>query len=432
MNENFLHYIWQYQLFDKKNLRSTQGEPIIIHKQGILNTNSGPDFTNAHIEIDGQLWVGTVEIHQKTSEWYQHGHQNDIHYNNVILHVVWEDDSLIINPDEKPLTTLILKGIVPYYLLENYSKINLKNPLFVPCEKIISKVSTPTWNHFSERLYIERLERKSKVTDELLLKTNNDWEWVAMQLIFKSFGGKINGLSFLEIAKHIPIKVLRNESTETLRLEALFLGIAGLLRGEHQDYYFKELQQIFQYQQHKYQLTEISSSPQFFRLRPPNFPNIRLVQLAQFFNNHHNWFQLLVNSDDISNINGLFKLNVTPYWLTHYVFDKTHSFKNKPLTPVGIYLIIVNAIIPLQFSYQKYLSKDTPEHLITWLNSIEAEHNSIVTRFSNLGLPIKNMLHSQAVLTLKDTYCEPKKCLQCEVGLDLLKNQSFIKSAQNT
>ncbi len=286
MNEDFLHYLWKYQLFDISKLRTTKDEPVFVIQTGIHNRNSGPDFLNAKIEIGNYTsissvpaWFGNIEIHLKSSDWYAHQHEKDANYDAVILHVVWEHDEDVFIKSNVAIPTLELKNIVPSSLLEKYRKLYQKPVKWIPCESELQYVDTFFVNHWLERLYIQRLERKSHQIQQLLSDSNNDWEAVLFQLLVKNFGLKVNGETFLKLSKSIPFSMIRKERNDVKKLSALLFGQAGFLNGSIEDSYHIELKKEYEYLRHKYQLTPLNKNEfLFFRMRPSNFPTIRISQ----------------------------------------------------------------------------------------------------------------------------------------------------------
>lgn len=421
MKESFLHYLWQYQLFTKSNILTTTKESVSVQKVGIHNSNSGPDFLEAKLQIGGQLWAGSVEIHLKSSDWYVHNHETDSSYDNVILHVVWEDDMPVFRKNNTPISTLELKGLVPKHIWDNYQDLFQKNNRWIACEDSIAKVDSFTWNNWLERLYIERLERKSIEIEKILQVSVNDWEAVLFQLLAKNFGLKVNGKSFLSMAESFDYAIIRKERGKANHLEALLMGQAGVLAEDKDEVYYNELQKIYQYQQHKYRLSTSLVEVQFFRLRPPNFPSIRIAQLANLFSNKENLFDVLMHSSDIDAYYSILQTQASRYWDTHYVFGKEAKKSIKRTTKFFIDLLIINTIIPLRFTYQKHIGKQDVETLFRIMQELKPEKNNIISKYSALGIKVKNAMDSQALLTLKNEYCQPLQCLECTVGLVVLK-----------
>lgn len=421
MKEDFLHYLWRFKKFDTLNLKTSNLEEITISKAGQYLQLAGPDFFNAQITIGNQKWAGNVEIHVKSSDWYVHHHEKDAGYENVILHVVWEHDTEIFRSDNSEIPVLELKNYVSPSILDNYQKL-VAPKSWIFCEKELIEIPEFLLKNWQERLFFERLERKSKPILELLEHTNNDWEAVLFQLLAKNFGLNTNGEIFLKIAQSIPFAVIRKESFEVENLEALLFGAAGLLDTEKEDVYFKDLKFRYFYLLHKYQIDKSCIEPvQFFKHRPDNFPTIRLSQLANLFHKQQNLFSKISDLNSLEAIYEIFRVSVTSYWETHYQFDKESPKKKKALSKSFMDLLILNTVIPLQFAYAKSQGKEVSEELITVLNDVEAEKNSIIEKFSSFGIKAKNAFETQSLLQLKNEYCSKNKCLDCAIGVELLK-----------
>lgn len=422
MKEDFLHYLWKFKNFETENLKTSNGEPLTIINSGSYLQTAGPDFFNAQITIGNQKWAGNIEIHLKSSDWYVHHHERDEAYDSVILHVVWEHDTEIFRKDNTEIPVLELKHYVSKKVLDNYT--SLKAPKsWIFCEKQLHSIDEFELKNWQERLFFERLERKSKQIEELLLKLGKDWEALLFCLLAKNFGLNTNGETFLRIAQSIPFSILRKESFELESLEALFFAKAGLLSVDKEDRYFKELRKRYVYMSQKYQMEEFISEPvQFFKHRPDNFPTIRLSQLANLYHSQQNLFSKLIQLNSIQGIYEIFKVSVSSYWQNHYQFDKESPKKKKALTKSFIDLLVINTIIPLQFSYAKSQGKEISEDVIQLMQQVVAEKNSVVTKFDSFGIPSKNALDTQSLLQLKNEYCDKGRCLECAIGTRLLKN----------
>jgi hypothetical protein len=422
MKEDFLHYLWKFKKFDTLNLKTSNQEEITISNVGQYLELAGPDFFNAQITIGNQKWAGNVEIHLKSSDWYVHHHEKDAGYENVILHVVWEHDSEIYRSNNTEIPVLELKNYVSTAIVNNYQKL-LAPKSWVFCEKQLKEIPQFTLINWQERLFFERLERKSKPILELLQSTNNDWEAVLFCLLAKNFGLNTNGDIFLKIAQSVPFSVIRKEFFEVENLEALLFGSAGLLDVEKEDNYFKDLKFRYFYLLHKYQIEKSSIEPvQFFKHRPDNFPTIRLSQLANLYHKQQNLFSKISELNSLEVIYEIFSVSVAPYWQTHYQFDKESPKKKKVLSQSFLDLIVLNTIIPLQFAYGKSQGKEVSEDLISILNDVKPEKNSIIEKFSSFGLKPKNAFETQSLLQLKNEYCNKSKCLDCAIGMELLKS----------
>ena len=369
MKEDFLHYLWKFKKFNFLKAETTAGENIKILNSGLHNVqNPGPDFFNAKIEIGNQLWAGNVEIHLKSSDWYAHHHERDAHYDNVILHVVWEDDVAVFRKDKTQIPTLQLKDWTLPEMLSNYKNLLEAPQKWINCESDFHQFTDFQLKNWLERLYVERLEQKSILIKKLLKETENNWEAVLFQLLAKNFGLNKNGKAFLAMAKSIPFSVVR-KIEEVEILEALYFGQANLLSQETDDSYFIQLQKEYEYLKHKFQLQANQQEVQFFRLRPPNFPTIRLSQLAQLYIHQKNLFSKIKAIQTLEEIYQLFEIETSSYWKNHYSFGKESKVTTKKLSKKFIDLLIINSIVPIKFAYQKSQGKVEVENLFHILES---------------------------------------------------------------
>ena len=422
MKEDFLHYLWKFKKFDTLNLKTFNGEAITIINVGQYLEMAGPDFFNAQIVIGDQKWAGNVEIHLKSSDWYVHHHERDEAYENVILHVVWEHDTEIFRSNNTEIPVLELKKYVDAATITNYKSL-MSPKTWIYCEKQLKEVKEFTLKNWQERLFFERLERKSNPIFELLKQTNNDWEAVLFCLLAKNFGLNTNGEIFLKIAQSIPFSIIRKESFEVENLEALLLGTAGLLDSEKEDNYYKDLKFRYFYLLHKYQIEKKLVEPvQFFKHRPDNFPTIRLSQLANLYHSRQNLFSIISTSNSVKSIYENFDVSTSDYWENHYQFDKESPKKKKKLSKSFVDLVLINTIVPIQFAYTKSQGKEISEALIQLLNEVAPEKNAILDKFSSFGIKSKNAFETQSLLQLKNEYCNKSRCLECAIGMELLKS----------
>ena len=422
MNEDFLHYVWLYKMFSKVDFKTTGNEHLSIIKSGLHNKNAGPDFLNAQLKIDGQTWIGNVEIHLKASDWYLHNHEKDLNYDAVILHVVWENDVAIYMKNNKPIPTLVLKNFIDETVLNKYKNLFLAPTAWLPCKNAISTVDKFIFNNWKERLFFDRLERKSEEINTLLQEKNNNFEAVLFQLLIKNFGLKVNGNSFLRLAKSIDYSVIKKLSFHANQLAALLFGQAGFLEEETEDEYQKELRKEYDYLKHKFKLNHIPKNEfSFFRMRPNNFPTIRIAQLVALFHKHQNLFSKLIAIDNLEEFYELFTIVVNPFWQTHYNFESISKKSSKKITTSFVDLLIINTIIPLKFLFQKSRGEVDEEFFLVLLKKMKPEKNSIISKFSEIGVSSKNALDTQALLELKNNYCAPKRCLECAIGNTILK-----------
>lgn len=421
MKEDFLHYLWKFKKFNTLNLKTFLGEEITILSSGQYLELAGPDFFNAHLIIGSQKWAGNVEIHLKSSDWYVHHHEKDDAYENVILHVVWEHDTDIFRKNNSEIPVLELKNYVEAETLTNYQTL-IAPKSWIYCENQIQDFDHFVLKNWLERLFFERLSRKSEPIFTLLNSTNYDWEAVLFCLLAKNFGLNTNGDIFLKIAQAIPFSVIRKESFEVENLEALLFGTAGLLDVEREDNYFKDLKFRYFYLLHKYQLNRSAIEPvQFFKHRPDNFPTIRLAQLANLYHNHQNLFAKISSFDTLKKCYDMFSIGTSDYWLKHYQFDRESPKKSKGMSKSFIDLLIINTIIPFQFAFAKSQGREIAEDLIAFLDQVPAEKNAIIDKFKSVQIESKSAFETQALLQLKNEYCNKSKCLECAIGTELLK-----------
>lgn len=422
MKEDFLHYVWRFTCFDVTQLQTTVGEPIVLIRSGDYLQLEGPDFFNAHLQIGSQKWVGNVEIHLRSSDWYAHHHERDSRYDNVILHVVWEHDSPVFRKDNSELPVLELKGIVAPDLIRNYEKLmERKEGLY--CAHSLPQLPQQLITFWLEKLYIERLEHKAAIILDLLAVYQNDWEAVLFVVLAKNFGLNSNGDAFAALAQSISFSIFRKEILEVHLVEALLLGQAGLIPEHPLDTYTVELQSWYDYLKVKYHLEPPEISVRFFKLRPDNFPTIRLVQLAMLYHRRKQLFQSVWEARTIHDFYMLFGVSTSAYWETHYQLDKSSRKRSKRVSEAFIQLLMINALIPIRFAYARYLGRPDAEAQMGLLHLIPPEQNAIIQKFKHWGVSAQDALQSQAILQLKQQYCDRKQCLNCAIGVELLKRK---------
>lgn len=426
MNERLLQFIWQFQYFNKNELTTTSGEVIQVIFPGQHNTNQGPDFLDAKIKIGKTIWAGTVELHVKTSDWTKHKHQNDSNYNNVILQVVWEDDVELnkkIAADQRSAAPVLeLNNRVSKILLQQYEEL-MNSSSFIPCERSISHVRDITWKSWKDRLLVERLLRKSKIAETYGQQNNHHWEEIFWWLLARNFGIKVNADAFEAIARSIPINILARHKSQIHQLEALLLGQAGLLDGKLNDDYPQLLQREYKFLKEKYRLKPIHQPIHFLRMRPGNFPTIRLAQLAMLITTSAHLFSKIKEATSLNDISKWFDVTANDYWHYHYQFDEMSSFKKKKPGEAMIANIIINTVAPVLFAYGNYHDENNyKQKALKWLEETAAEKNVITKGFQQLGIENKTAFDSQALIELKNEYCNNKRCLECGVGNSILKN----------
>jgi len=422
MKEDFLHYVWRFTCFDVTRLQTTFGEPIVLLRCGDYLQLEGPDFFNAHLQIGTQKWVGNVEIHLRSSDWYAHHHERDSRYDNVILHVVWEHDCPVFRKDNSELPVLELKGIVAPDLIRNYEKLMArKEGLY--CAHSLPQLPQQLIAFWLEKLYIERLEHKAAIILDLLAVYQNDWEAVLFIVLAKNFGLNSNGDAFAALAQSISFSIFRKEILEVHLVEALLLGQAGLIPEHPLDTYTVELQSWYDYLKVKYHLQPPEITVRFFKLRPDNFPTIRLAQLAMLYHQRKQLFQSVWEAQSIPDFYTLFGVSTSPYWETHYQLDKSSRKRSKRVSEAFIQLLIINALVPIRFAYAQFLGRPDAEAQMGLLHLIPPEQNGIVQKFKLWGISAQDALQSQAILQLKQQYCDRKQCLNCAIGVELLKRK---------
>jgi hypothetical protein len=417
MTERLLQFIWQFQYFNKGELQTAGGELLQVIFPGNINTNQGPDFLDARIKIASTEWAGNIELHIKSSDWKKHNHDGDKNYGNVILHVVWENDMT-----EKEIPVFELRNRVSRLLLQRYEELmNARG--FIPCEKMMATVKPVVLQSWKDRLLAERLIRKANLAGNYLRQNKQHWEETCWWMVARNFGMKINAESFEEMARTISINLLAKHKNQVHQLEALLLGQCGLLNGKYKEDYPVMLQKEYRFLKKKYNLQPVHQPVHFLRMRPGNFPTIRLAQLALLVSTSSHLFSKIKNTTSVKEMRNWFDVTANDYWHYHYRFDEESSFKKKRLGAAMLDNIIINSVCPLLFAYghfhkeQKYKDK-----ALQWLEEITGETNSITKGFQRLGIDNKNARDSQALIELKNEYCNKKHCLDCAIGNAVLKS----------
>lgn len=423
MDEIFLHYTWKYRLFESSKLLTTKGLQIELIKTGEHNHQSGPDFFNSHLKIDGITWVGNLEIHVNSSHWNLHKHQFDSAYNNVVLHVVYEHDAEIKNLLGQTIPTLELKGLIPLAQFQRYSQLK-ESKTSIACGTQISSLPSSLMFSWLQRLAIDRLEEKTKVISEILLDSNNDWDETFYKLLAKNFGFKINSFPFYLLAKNLPLKILLKHANNQIQIEALLFGQAGMLQAHLSDKYFQKLQNEYEFLKNKYSLIASEKAMwKFSRMRPANFPTVRIAQFASVIKNFNGLFSKIKDIKTLSLLDEVFNTEPAEFWKNHYLFEKKSITRSKKLGHIGIQNIAINTIVPLLFLYGKITHQERYSLKATMLlEELEAEENKIVKEYNLHGLNATSSLESQAMIQLKNNYCNKQKCLQCTVGYFILKS----------
>ena len=425
MNEAFLHHIWKFSLYNSNGLATTDGERVEVIKAGQHNTDSGPDFFNAQVKIGETLWAGNVEIHLKSSEWNRHSHTADASYNNVVLHVVYEHDEEVFTQEHIRMVTLELKGRFDPALFRNYQNL-IESSRWIPCESRISQVDDITISTWLERLLIERLENKTRSVLESLRQNKNNWEDAFYHLLARNFGFRTNSLPFELLARSLPLSYLRKHNDQPKQIEALLFGQSGLLEKKFRDDYANNLKTEYEFLRKKYGLSPMDGSQwKFLRLRPSNFPTIRIAQFAWMMNNSHGLFSKVLEAESVETLCSLFSASLSDYWNSHYTFDRPSPVHKKSLGEGAIHNIVVNTAVPSLFAYGTYWNDESIKNkALHFLEKLGPETNAIIDKWNALGLTSSNAGRTQALLQLKNDYCNLKKCLICSVGNKIINSIS--------
>jgi hypothetical protein len=432
--EQLLHYCWKHKLFPLEPITTTDGLDVEVIDPGLYNRrDSGPDFFNAKVRINGTLWVGNVEIHQKSSDWYAHGHDHDAAYNNVVLHVCGVVDTDVRTADGKPLPQMVLQ--VPAAVSSNYEEL-LKTDEYPPCYKIIPSLSRLMVHSWMSALQTERLEQKTEAIRHRVERQEGSWEAGYFMTLARNYGFGINGDAFEAWAATVPLKAVDHHRDDLFQIEAIFMGQAGLLEldmiPEHyqkdalNEGYFTRLRNEYLYLQHKFGLQPMDGAQwRFLRLRPQNFPHIRISQLAQLYYSRKAGLSQLLECETVEQLSALLSSYVTPYWETHYTFGSTSCKTQKHLSAASLNLLIINTAIPMLFAYGRHKSNERLcDRAFDLLEQLRAENNHITRMWQQCGLEVRTAGDSQALIQLKREYCDRKDCLRCRIGYEYLKRSN--------
>ncbi|MCE2997927.1 MAG: DUF2851 family protein [Flammeovirgaceae bacterium] len=423
MNESFLHYVWQFQYFDKNNLRTAEGEELTIFKTGSYNTDAGPDFLQAKIKIAQLEWAGSIEIHIKSSDWLAHQHTGNGAYENVILHVVWENNQSILRKDGTAIPTLELKHRVSKELWSKYAKL-VNSSMNIACQSSFSDVASITKLSMLEQAMMRRFVSKSSEVKNLLNENQGDWEETTYQWLARCFGFKINSEPLFLLAKALPYKIIRKHSNNLLQIEALLFGQAGMLETKTKHEYITALFKEYQFLSSKYSLAGSKLNPaqwKFLRLRPANFPTLRIAQLANLLQSQSGLFSQIIEGTQ-EEWKNLLETNPSDYWQTHYHFAKPSKRQEHALGEESKLVLMINAVIPILVAYGKQTDNDMlVEKAANWLQALPAEKNKIISYWNSLGLQAESAFDSQALIEQYNHYCSNRQCLNCAVGTSLIK-----------
>ncbi|MFN0013343.1 MAG: DUF2851 family protein [Saprospiraceae bacterium] len=422
MREDFLHFLWRWRRFDSNDLRTTEGQALEILHPGEMNPHAGPDFFNARVRIGATLWAGNVEMHLNASDWLAHRHDNDPAYDNVVLHVVLDEDRPLARPTGERLPCLELRGRVPSSLLEKYQRLEHERA-WVPCERLFGSVPEIVRINWMERLLVERLEQKTAVVQQAVEDADHNWEEAFYRVLARYFGLKVNMEPFERLARSLPLRLLAKHQNSLLQIEALLFGQSGLLEAPFADEYPAALAKEYQFLRHKYDLSPLSASQwKFFRLRPAGFPTVRIAQLAELLHRSTLLFSAVLSARNVAELEQIFHVSVFGFWSTHFHFHKTTTPQARSLGREFVHLLLINAVAPFLFHYGR--SKRFFEHqdrALQLLEELPPESNTVVDSWSKLGQKACNAAQSQALLQLKLNYCDPKRCLECAIGTAILR-----------
>ena len=430
--EQLLHYTWKHKLYPLKELTTNDGQRVEIIDPGLHNRNAGPDFFNAKIRIGSTMWVGNVEIHDKSSDWYQHGHDKDSRYDNVVLHVAAELDTEVMKSNGEYVPQLQLS--VPDDVLTHYDELQ-KTDEYPPCYKVIPHLSALIIHSWMAALQTERLEQKTEAIRKRAELCNGSWEDAYFVTLARNYGFGINGEVFEQWAYNIPLNAVAHHRDDLFQIEAIFMGQAGLLELDSipeyyqkdalNDGYFAKLRNEYQYLAHKFSMKPIDFKLwRFLRLRPQNFPHIRISQLANLYYQQKAGLSQLIECETLDELKNVLKSQVTPYWETHYTFGSTSPKNEKHLSYGSINLLMINTAIPMLFAYGRHTTKEVLcDKAFDFLEQLKAENNHIIRMWQQVGLPVKTAGDSQALIQLKKEYCDKKECLRCRFGYEYLRRK---------
>ncbi len=422
LKEDFLQYLWQYQLFDKEDLTTVSGDRIEVLNQGELNRDAGPDFFNAKIKIDKTIWAGNIEIHIKASDWHKHRHSADDNYDSVILHVVAENDTTVKRKNGQAISTLVLP--VNEKLITNFNELT-NNPVFPACAPYLNFIPDFTLKHQINRTTIERLERKTNDILLLAKEIKNDWSSVLYRLLGKYFGAKTNSQPFEMLTQGLPLSYLAKHKNNFLQIEAMLFGVAGFLEQTPgiTDEYFFSLQKEWQFLSSKFHLKPLPLSIwKFSKIRPANFPTVRIAQFAAIIFNSSLLFSKILETEEVSKVKSFFFVKPSDYWDAHYQF-LTPSVKRKKIPGEQFTnILLINVVIPILFAYGQHTgSEDLKNKALVWLEQLPAEKNTVTEKYKTAGFQIETAFISQGLLTLHENYCKKLNCLNCLIGHQVIK-----------
>lgn len=419
--ERLLHYVWKHKIFPLAELQTTTGLPVEVIDTGLSNTDAGPDFFNAKIKIDGTLWVGNVEIHTISSDWKRHGHHTDKAYNSVILHVATDIDEEVYRSDGVAIPQLQLS--CPEYVRLRYDELKQAD-MRPPCFGILPSLPSFTVHSWFSALQSERFEQKTSVIKKRLARLNNHWEDAFFITLARNFGFSVNGDAFETWGNQLSFRAIDKHRDDPVQVEAFFFGQAGLLEEElEDDEYYANLQKEYRFLKQKFGLSQIDPSLwRFLRMRPGNFPHVRIAQLAYLYSRQRALFSQIMETTSVQDVRKILSVSTSAYWEERYIFGKDSPRKEKTLGIGSLDLVIINTVVPFLYAYGLYKADEKLcDRATFFLESLKAERNHITRQWDGAGLPVNSAADSQALIQLQKEYCDKKKCLHCRFGYEYLK-----------
>ena len=418
--EQLLHYVWKHKIFPLKELKTTTGQQVEVIDTGLANTDAGPDFFNAKLKLDGVLWIGNIEIHERSSDWFKHGHHADAGYNSVILHIASEIDTEISRSNGERIPQIQL--ICPEAVRTNYKEL-LETDSYPPCYRIIPSLPPFTAHSWMTALQMERFEQKATLLNERLKRCQGNWEDAFFITLARNFGFGLNGDAFETWAHRLPFRAVDKHRNDLFQIEAIFFGQAGILEDSDGDGYYLRLKKEYTYLQHKFGLIPMDASLwRFLRLRPANFPHIRIAQLACLYHRAYGLLSRIMETETLQGVRDILKGGTSEYWLTHYTFGGSSPSRPKTLSNTSLDLLIINTVVTFLYAYGLHKgNRVLCARAGSFLEELKAEKNYITRMWEQCGMKASNAADSQALIQLKKEYCDKKKCLYCRIGYEYLK-----------
>ena len=420
--EQLLHYVWKHKIFPLKELKTTTGQQVEVIDTGLANTDAGPDFFNAKLKLDGVLWIGNIEIHERSSDWFKHGHHADAGYNSVILHIASEIDTEISRSNGERIPQIQL--ICPEAVRTNYKEL-LETDSYPPCYRIIPSLPPFTAHSWMTALQMERFEQKATLLNERLKRCQGNWEDAFFITLARNFGFGLNGDAFETWAHRLPFRAVDKHRNDLFQIEAIFFGQAGILEDSDGDGYYLRLKKEYIYLQHKFGLIPMDASLwRFLRLRPANFPHIRIAQLACLYHRAYGLLSRIMETETLQGVRDILKGGTSEYWLTHYTFGGSSPSRPKTLSNTSLDLLIINTVVTFLYAYGLHKgNRVLCARAGSFLEELKAENNYITRMWEQCGMKASNAADSQALIQLKKEYCDKKKCLYCRIGYEYLKRK---------